>query len=414
MPEAKFVLKEPNATQKTLVYLFYNYNNQRLKFSTGEKIHPKYWNSSKQRVKEVSQFPEYPEFNQRLKNIETAINTCYRRLLNDGKLITPDVLREELIKELDQDKLTAKQEDLLKWMSSEIETMKKNRKLRSIKVYEGLVNHLSNFSISRKYKLTFDSITIGFYEEFQDYLQNEKKLLTNTFGKQIKTLKTFLNIATEKGLNNNFAYKSKLFKTTQEDVDHIFLTDEELQILYEKDLTEKPYLDRVRDLFLIGCHTGLRFSDFTQLKKENLHKSKDDKLVFNVITQKTLERVVIPVKPVLKSIWEKYDGILPRAISNQKMNDYLKELGKVAEIDKMTILKKTSGKEVIQKICPKYDLISTHTARRSFATNAFLNGIPAISIMKFTGHKTESSFMKYIKVSQERNAELLSGHPFFN
>lgn len=413
MPEAKFVLKEPKATDKTLVYLFYNYNNQRLKYSTGEKIFPKFWNASKQRAKENAQFPEYSEFNQRLKNIETAINNCYRKLLNDGRQITTDILRAELNTELKKELLTAKPDDLIRWMEEEIERMKLNKKLRSIKVYQGLVNHLKKFSQSRKYKLTFESITIDFYEQFQDYLQNEKKLLTNTFGKQIKNLKMFLNIATEKGLNSNLAYKSKLFKTTQEEIDHIYLTDDELIQLYKIDLSSKPYLDRVRDIFLIGCHTGLRFSDFTQLKKENLNEKKSG-YEFKVITVKTGEKVVIPVKSVVKTIWDKYDGNLPRAISNQKMNDYLKELGKVAEIDKITTIKKTSGKEVRETKCPKYELITTHTARRSFATNAYLNGIPAISIMKFTGHKTESSFMKYIKVSQERNAELLSSHPFFN
>ena len=413
MPEAKFVLKEPSATEKTLVYLFYNYSNQRLKYSTGERIHPKFWNKTKQRVKEVAQFPEYPEFNQRLKNIETAVNTCYRRLLNDGKVITPDVLRKELNVELDKERLTSKPIDLIEWMEVEIEVLKLNRKPRAIKVYEGLKNHLKNFSESRRCKLTFDSITIEFYEQFQDYLQNEKKLLNNTFGKQIKTLKALLNIATEKGINTNLAYKSKLFKVIQEEIDHIYLTEEELSALYEKDLSNKPYLDRVRDLFLIGCNTGLRFSDFTQLKKENLYV-KNGKFEFHVITVKTNEKVVIPVKSVVKKIWDKYGGELPRGISNQKMNEYLKELGKLAEIDTITILKKKSGKEIRERICPKYELITTHTARRSFATNAYLSGVPAISIMKITGHRTESSFMKYLKLSPELNAQLLSNHAFFN
>lgn len=413
MPDAKFVLKEPNSTNKTLVYLFYNYNNQRLKYSTGEKIYPKFWNVLKQRAKETSQFPEYPEFNQRLKNIETAINTSYRRLLNDNKQITPDLLKEELNNELDQDRLTTKQLDLLQWLKAEIEILKLDKKVGSIQVYNALLKHLTEFSTTRKYKLTFESITLEFYEQFKDYILNEKKLLNNTFGKQIKTLKTFLNLANEKGVNTNLGYKSRLFKAPQESIDHIYLTADELETIYKKDLKNKMYLDRVRDLFLIGCHTGLRFSDFTLLKKENLEVTKTG-LVFNVKTNKTNERVVIPVKPVVKAIWDKYEGNLPRAISNQKMNEYLKELGEVAEISKMVIIKKTSGKEVRETICPKYKLISTHTARRSFATNAFLSGIPAISIMKFTGHRTESSFMKYIKVSQERNAELLSSHPFFN
>ena len=413
MPDAKFVLKEPNSTNKTLVYLFYNYNNQRLKYSTGEKIHAKFWNSTKQRAKETSQFPEHPEFNQRLKNIETAINTSYRRLLNDNIQITPVLLKEELNRELDQDRLTTKQLDLLQWLKSEIEILKLDKKAGSIQVYNALLKHLTEFSITRKYKLTFESITLDFYEQFKDYILNEKKLLNNTFGKQIKTLKTFLNLAVEKGVNPNLKYKSRLFKAPQESIDHIYLTADELEAIYKKDLKSKMYLDRVRDLFLIGCHTGLRFSDFTLLKKEHLETTKTG-LVFNVKTYKTNERVVIPVKPVVKAIWDKYEGNLPRAISNQKMNEYLKELGELAEISKVVTIKKTSGKEVRETSCPKYKLISTHTARRSFATNAFLSGIPAIAIMKLTGHRTESSFMKYIKVSQERNAELLSSHPFFN
>jgi len=413
MPEAKFVLKEPNSTNKTLIYLFYNYNNQRLKYSTGEKINPKFWNSSKQRAKETSQFPEYPEFNQRLKNIESAINNSYRRLLNDNKLITPDLLKEELNSELDNDRLTAKQIDLLDWIKQEIEKLKLDKKPGSIKVYNTLVKHLFEFSTQRKYKLTFESINLEFYEQFKDYILNEKELLNNTFGKQVKTLKTFLNLATEKGVNSNFTYKSRLFKTPQESVDHIYLTLDELKTLETLDLSEKKYLDRVRDIFLIGCYTGLRFSDFTQLKKENLEKSNNG-FVFNVKTYKTNERVVVPVKPAVKEIWDKYQGELPRAISNQKMNDYLKELGAVAGFNSTKTIKRTSGKNTISRTSPRYELITTHTARRSFATNAYLSGIPAISIMKFTGHKTEASFMRYIKVSQERNAELLSTHPFFN
>lgn len=412
MPNAKFVLKEPTAKEETLIYLFYNYANQRLKYSTGEKINPKFWNSTKQRAKETLQFPEYPEFNQRLNNIETAVNNSYRRLLNNKETITVDALRKELKKELGEEKLTSKSNDFIKFVESEVELMKLDKKDASIQVYGALLNHLKVFSETRRYKLTFDTINLEFYEMFKNFLFNDKKLLNNTVGKHIKNLKTFLNIATEKGVNENLAYKSKHFKAMEEDVDHIYLTDEELELLRKCNLNHKPYLDRVRDLFLIGCHTGLRFSDFTQLKKENLFQ-KGDRFEFKVITQKTNEKVVIPVKLVVKEILDKYEGVIPRAISNQKMNVYLKELGEVAGIDKQTIIKRTSGKNIIETICPKYKLISTHTARRSFATNAFLNNVPTISIMKITGHRTEKAFMKYIKVSQERNAEQLSNHPFF-
>lgn len=412
MPEAKFVLKEPNTRQKTLVYLFFNFDYQRLKYSTKISVSPKFWNAKKQRIKESADFPSYKEYNQRLNDIESAIDRIYYQLINQGDQITPTKLRDALNHELNGTKPNALP-DLITWIKAEILIMEQDHKRGSIQVYNTLVKHLTEFSKRRKYKLTFNSISLEFYEQFRDYLLNEKKLLTNTFGKQVKTLKTFLNLATEKGVNTNLTYKSRIFKGTQEDIDHIYLSVEDLKLLTELDLKSKKYLDRVRDLFLIGCYTGLRFSDFTQLKPENLEKTATG-YVFNVKTVKTGERVVIPVKPLVKKIWDKYDGLLPRAISNQKMNEYLKELGKLAGIDYTVTIKKTSGNKEITYSRPKYEHISSHTARRTFATNAYLAGIPAISIMKFTGHRTDRSFMKYIKVSQERNADLLKNHPYFN
>jgi integrase len=412
MPQAKFVLKEPKANSKTLLYLFYNFNQGRLKFSTGQSIDPKFWNPAKQRAKETSSFREHTEFNQYLNKLEFAVNNAYRRLLNDGNQVTPELLKQELSKELGN-KAPEKKLDLLEWMESEIENLKKDRKPSSIQVYKSLLMHLIEFSKVRRYKVSFETINIAFYEQFKDYLLKDRKMLTNTFGKQIKTLKSFLNLAVDKGITNNLAYKNRLFKVTQDTIDHIYLTSEELDIIYSLDLSSKLYLDRVRDLFLIGSHTGLRFSDFTKLDKENIKLGSNGDVLI-VKTSKTGERVVIPLKPVVKSIWEKHNGLLPRAISNQKMNVYLKELGEIAGITYEVIVKKTSGKEIIETKCPKFQLISTHTARRSFATNAYLSGVPSISIMKLTGHRTESSFMKYIKVSQERNAELLKEHPFFN
>jgi len=222
--------------------------------------------------------------------IETAINNSYRRLLNNKEVITIDALK----KELGEEKLTSKPNDLIKFIEEEIKLMELDKKDASLQVYRALLNHLKNFSELKRYKLTFDTINLDFYDLFKNYLFN-KKLLNNTVGKHIKNLKTFLNIATEKGINENLVYKNKLFKAIEEDVEHIYLTDEELELLRICDLQHKPYLDRVRDLFLIGCHTGLRFSDFTQLKEENLFQ-KGNRFEFKVITQKTNEKVVIPVK----------------------------------------------------------------------------------------------------------------------
>jgi integrase len=128
---------------------------------------------------------------------------------------------------------------------------------------------------------------------------------------------------------------------------------------------------------------------------------------------KTGEIVVIPLHWIVTAILQKYNYDLPRSISNQKMNDYLKEIGEKAGIDESVSITKFEGGIKVARTSNKYKLISTHTARRSGATNMYLAGIPAISIMKITGHKTEQAFMRYIQMTQEDNANKLIDHPFF-
>ena len=126
-----------------------------------------------------------------------------------------------------------------------------------------------------------------------------------------------------------------------------------------------------------------------------------------------LKVVIIPLKDYVKEILRKYEGIPPSAISNQKMNEYLKELGEAAAIKDDIVIASTKGGKRHIETYKKFELITTHTARRSFATNAYLQNVPTISIMKITGHRTEKSFLKYIKISQEDNANKLVNHPFF-
>ena len=174
------------------------------------------------------------------------------------------------------------------------------------------------------------------------------------------------------------------------------------------DLSDDLRIDRVRDMFLVGCYTGLRFSDLSQLKIENIQKGKR---VIKVRTQKTEETVVIPIGSVVNRLIEKYDGHFP-VISNDKMNEYLKEVGEKATLKEKEIIYTKGGKRK-REVYKKWELITVHTARRSFATNAFLQGVPSISIMKITGHRTEKNFLQYIKITQEDNANKLIDHLFF-
>lgn len=159
-------------------------------------------------------------------------------------------------------------------------------------------------------------------------------------------------------------------------------------------------------MFLIGCYTGLRVSDFSRLSAAHIGRH------ITIKTHKTGIPVVIPIHPVVREIIESgFD--LTNTISDQKFNEQIKELCRLAGITEDVLINKNEGGKNVEKIIPKYKLVSSHTARRSFATNAYKAGVPTIAIMKITGHTKESTFLKYIKVSAQENAEMLSRHPFF-
>jgi integrase len=219
-----------------------------------------------------------------------------------------------------------------------------------------------------------------------------------------------MNEAVDRKLTANLQFKNKRFKNLEEHSESIYLSEDEIKELYDLDLAKSERLNKVRDLFIIGCYTGLRFSDLSQLRPENINELGN---MVKIRTQKTDEVVIIPLNSYIKKILTKYGGNPPEAYSNQKMNEYLKDLGKEAKIKENIIVTATKGGIRQSETFKKWQLITTHTARRSFATNAYLNNVPTISIMKITGHRTEKAFLKYIRISQEDNANKLLNHPFF-
>jgi integrase len=408
MPEARFVLKEPEANEPTLIYLFYNFNYQRLKYSTGEKILPKYWNPKDQKAKQSRDFQESTELNVRLKNIETSVNDIYRRLINDGIEPNPEKLREVLNIEL-IGKKTKKKTSLFQFIDNFIAEAKLNKKQGTYKTYITFKNHLAEFAKKKNRNLNFEDINLEFYSEIISYLTNEIKLSPNSIGSFIKNLKSVLNEATERGVNTNLEFRKKKFTKPNEVTEKIYLTLEDLAKIYELDLSKNHKLERTRDLFIIGCHTGLRFSDYLQMNKENIVDG--NKLKIKAI--KTNQLTYVPLNPVVLEILNKYSFQLPKEISNQKMNEYLKEIGKLANLDEPITINCIKGGEKKQTTFKKYELISTHCARRSFATNAFLANVPVISLMKITGHTQEKTFLQYIRISQQENANNLLNHPYF-
>ena len=237
---------------------------------------------------------------------------------------------------------------------------------------------------------------------------NKNGYAINTIGGHIKNIKLFMKLATKKGLNNVMEFEDEDFRKIEEDVQTIYLNISELDKLFNLDLSKVKRLETTRDLFLIGCFTGLRFSDLKQLNKEHFYDN-----VIRIETQKTSNPVIIPLHPMVRAICEKYEYNLPRLVSNPKMNEYLKEIGKLAEIDEIILLNETRGGSKLQRKVPKYELISVHTSRRSFATNMYKAKVPSYAIRLITGHKTEKAFLKYIRIDKEENAKMMLEHDFF-
>jgi len=270
-----------------------------------------------------------------------------------------------------------------------------------ISQFENLQRHLTNFERLKKTRIEFDDINLKFYNDFVDYLTIKLNLSTNTIGKLITNLKVFLREAFDEGVSKNNIYTNRKFRSINVESETIYLTLPEIDQILNLDLTYSPKLERVRDSFIIGCFTSLRLSDLLNIKPENIIDG-----MIEITQKKTKEKVVIPIKKQVNALLEKYEFSL-RKISTQKFNDYLYEIVKKCDLlkDEITIKKMQGGKLVVFNK-PKYEFVTSHTARRTFATNEYmLKDLSVREIMAITGHKAEKSFYRYIRQTPKENAE---------
>lgn len=416
MATLKFYIKN-SKVEKTNIYFFLNYgafkiiDNKKkylpLKYYINESINPIFWNSKIGRVKQDKRFKQFPEFNARLQDIEDRALSVLRKMQNDGEHITNESLKEKLdtILKPYKDQTNKKQMDFIEFLNYYLDAsgMKPNTK----KSYTQTERDLKEYEAEKGIKVTYDRIDIDFHDNFIIWLK-DKGYATNTIGDRVKVLKSIMRASYERGHHTNTDYQKKAFSRPKEDTIAVYLNDKELERLYNLDLTNDNKLSNVRDWFLIAACTGLRFSDFSRLTKDNISDS------ITIKTQKTGATVVIPLHTYVKSILDRHNYILPKVISNQKFNKYIKDVCELAEIKDLVLIEETKGNLTTSKTEKKFNLVTAHTARRSFATNAYLAGVPTISIMKITSHKTEKVFMNYIKVTGQENAKKLQLHPFFN
>ena len=276
-------------------------------------------------------------------------------------------------------------------------------------------NGLIAFAKTYPRELTFENIDAAFYKAFTSWLIG-KDYATNNVSKYVENVKGFMSAAVDEGFTTNMAFRK--FTNLREEAENIYLTEGELKRIYDLDLSKKVRLERVRDLFIFAAWTGLRFSDFSTLQPEHIKTDEEGNRYLDLRQRKTGGRVQIPiVNDVITEILSKYNNRLPGGISNQKTNDYVKEICQLAEINDRVLKHTTKGGKQVVKTSEgwgaisggveKWTLVTSHSARRSFATNMFKRGMPTILIMRLTGHKKESEFLKYIKIDAEETLSLM-------
>jgi integrase len=420
LPEVHFRLKPVDEEGKCIIYMQFLYNGERLFFSFGEKIKKTDWSTAKERAKNKSVLTSDGEhlLNDLLENLEDVCMTSYKKEKANG-IPTPEVLKQHLKdflnKNLNKDIQDNKFYELIeRFVKGEIKHKGANKAESTIRAYTTTYNLLKQFERDRNYRIGFDTINLDFYYKFVDYLSKPHKLtiknkdrlmeglMPNTIGTRIKNIKVFMNEAVDLGLTTNMQYKHRKFAVLTEETDAIYLTEKEIIKLYKHDFSNNKRLEQARDLFVFGCFTGLRFSDYSQIKPENV-VSIDGKTMIKKVAKKTKTLTIIPSNPVIGNIFFRYGNSSPKAISNQRFNEYIKEACEKAGLTEVGRLNTHPGKAL-------YESVSSHTCRRSFATNYYLQGFPILDLMKITGHKTQSSFLKYIKMDKLDAAKRLGEH----
>ena len=398
--KSSFHLKSPKGDKESLIYFsaYFKNESKKLIYSTGETITPKEWNFKNRMPNDLSgrttRADNHRTINMQLNRYTDFYIKIINRYIHAEQEITVENIRNEFDKEFKKTKTGSRDFFAVydKFMTEKInDKTDKANSTSTIKRYEYNKKLLQDFEESKDVKLNFNQIDKKFYNTFINYCTNTKNHSTNTLSRNIGLFKTFMNWA----VLNRYTYKQDFqeFKNIKKEItDEVALSKEQVVEIFNFDFSNNQRLERVRDLFVFGCFTGMRYSNYSKIKKNDIIDShikvrdvKDNRKQLN-----------IPLNDYSSYLLKKYDYRLPE-ISNQKFNEYIKEVIKI--VGYTEDIKKTSklGNEIVETVAPFYKRVSSHTARRSFITIMKTKKVPDKIIMGFTGHKSLEVFNQYYK-----------------
>lgn len=385
-----YYLKEPNSDKPTPIYLIYRIEGRNFKISTGERIHPDKWDFESQRPRKSNEYL--------IKGVESVLRRFSDKVDNymgTCKIMGVEPSYRGLRDQFKESKIISFNDFVGEFVDNASTIKKKDAKpltKRTMQAYETTKKLLGEYG-----KVGFKELDMKFHSSFVDFLRNEKNHATNTIGGYMKNIKKFALEASKEGHKVNPIILSKDFFIPTEKSVSIYLNEDEINKLFELgDIP--PRWKKVRDWAIIGLWTGLRVSDWDKFNP------KGD--LIEIETQKTGRKVVIPLHHQVKEIIK--DGI-PERCSDQEFNRIIKKVcEKAGIIDKVYGSRRNPETNRLEVgYIEKWKMVSSHTCRRSFATNNYLMGIDTLTIMAITGHTTEKNFLKYIKVTPDGHAKRL-------
>ncbi|MDP4114553.1 MAG: tyrosine-type recombinase/integrase [Bacteroidota bacterium] len=382
-----YLNKRKNLSKKLSIFCYIRGVGGTIVINTKERINPENWNLVKERAIESGKgiYVGAPELNAFLNAFEEKVKKNIRNFL----VANPDVgfykIKDYLLKQMAGNK----EIDFFNVWDEYLDVKKNEVSKETLGKYRRIKHHIEDFSKKHNYYVSFDSVNLKFRDLFFAYLLNERNMVNSTAYKTIETVKGFMLWSLLRKYHKSLDFKE--WKSKQDEFEVIRFNEPELEKL-KNFVFKQERLERTRDLFIFQCNCGVRYSDLSAIKREDIIETTWYKRL-----KKTHNPVEIPLSPDALMILDKYkDYIRPLPIiSNPKYNEYIKEVCKTAGINNLITITRYRGAIAESFQYPKYELITTHTARRTFISLSLAKGMPSALIMKITGHKDERSFWKY-------------------
>jgi site-specific recombinase XerD len=386
--------KQPK-TEPVAIQVYYYHEGVEVELSTGLSVLPSQFVGAR-----VADHPQGKHYNKVLSELESQLYNVHVHHRNKSKLEHEAIVRELIKGEAPQKKT------VVEWIQEFIVNAPVKDKTKQ--VYRVSLNHLIDYVSKERIALSWESFNLEFYAGFTAHLYGIPHS-DNTVGKTIKTLKTFISNAFERDLHTNLSFKKKGFKVISSEVDEIYLDEKEIRKIHELKGLE-PHLEESKKRFVFYCCVGLRFGDANGINPNNITTAIDGGYRLKVTTEKTGEDVIIALDPLAEEIWNAWGCRPPKKISNPKFNKHIKTIAEKAGLTELVQKRTTVKGKVSIEWVHKWEMVKAHTCRRSFATNSYLDGVPTQTIMAMTGHKTEKSFKKYIRITKEQHADIHAEH----